>query len=196
MKILELTSDMGKQRKKTRISSKIDELPEIIRTNVDVMLMDTSNTYQHISDFLKTQGYEVSKSSVGRYAMRSNTAMQRLLEAQAQTEKLVQVVKQNPDADYTEAGMRMLMDGLINKMATAEEEFDQLPLDKAGRLLASLSRTKVYKDRVRQDMQKKADLAFREMESEIMKVIKQDAESAEALKRILEKAKERMMSDD
>lgn len=187
---------MGKQRKKTRISSKIDELPEIVRTNVDVMLMDTSNTYQHISDFLKTQGYEVSKSSVGRYAMRSNTAMQRLLEAQAQTEKLVQVVKQNPDADYTEAGMRMLMDGLINKMATAEEEFDQMPLDKAGRLLASLSRTKVYKDRVRQQMEKKADLAFKEMESEIMKVIKQDEESVEAFKRILSKAKERMIADD
>lgn len=187
---------MGKQRKKTRISSKIDELPEVLRTNVDVMLADTSNTYQDISNFLKGQGYEVSKSSVGRYAMRSNSAMQRLLEAQAQTEKLVKVVQQNPDADYTEAGMRMLMDGLINKMATAEEEFDQMPLDKAGRLLASLSRTKVYKDKVRQDMQKKADLAFREMESEIMKVIKQDAASVESLRRILGKAKERMMQDD
>ena len=173
---------MGKQRKKTRISSKIDELPEIIRTNVDVMLADTSNTYQDISVFLKNQGYEISKSSVGRYAMRSNSAMQRLLEAQQQTEKLVQVVKQNPDADYTEAGMRMLMDGLINKMATAEEEFDQMPLDKAGRLLASLSRTKVYKDKAKQEMQKKADLAFKEMEQEILKVIKQDERSAEALK--------------
>lgn len=187
---------MGKQRKKTRISSKIDELPEIIRTNVDVMLSDTSNTYQDISVFLKNQGYEISKSSVGRYAMRSNSAMQRLLEAQQQTEKLVQVVKQNPDADYTEAGMRMLMDGLINKMATAEEEFDQMPLDKAGRLLASLSRTKVYKDKAKQEMQKKADLAFKEMEQEILKVIKQDERSAEALKEILNRAKERMIQDD
>ena len=48
------------------------------------------------------------------------------------------------------------MDGLINKLATAEEEFDALPLEKAGRLLTSLSRTKVYKDRVKQDMQKKS----------------------------------------
>ena len=187
---------MGKQRKKTRISSKIDELPEIVRTNEDVMLADTSNTYQDISVFLKSQGYEISKSSVGRYAMRSNSAMQRLLEAQQQTEKLVQVVKQNPDADYTEAGMRMLMDGLINKMATAEEEFDQMPLDKAGRLLASLSRTKVYKDKAKQEMQKKADLAFKEMEQEILKVIKQDERSAEALKEILNRAKERMIQDD
>ena len=59
-----------------------------------------------------------------------------------------------------------------------------MPLDKAGRLIASLSRTKVYKDRVRQDMRRKADIAFREMESEMLKVIKQDGKSAEQLKEI------------
>lgn len=187
---------MAKKRTKARVSSKIDELPEEVRQQVDVFLTDTSNTYQYISDFLKGKGFEISKSSVGRYAMRSNTAMQRLLEAQAQTQKLVQVVKQNPDADYTDAAMMMLMDGLINKLATAEDEFDNMPLDKAGRLVASLSRTKVYKDRVKQDMQRKADLAFAEMESEIMKVIRQDSESAVQLKAILHRAKERMIDDD
>lgn len=78
----------------------------------------------------------------------------------------------------------------------AEEEFSEMPLDKAGRLIASLSRTKVYKDRVRQDMKKKADIAFRQMETEMMAVIKKDAESAEQLRNILTKAKERMMEDD
>lgn len=45
-------------------------------------------------------------------------------------------------------------------------------------------------------MQKKADLAFKEMEQEILKVIKQDERSAEALKEILNRAKERMIQDD
>ena len=187
---------MPKKRTKTRISSKIDELPEELRTKVDVLLTDTSNTYQYISEYLKNAGYEVSKSSVGRYAMRSNTAMQRLLEAKAQTEKLVKVAQQNPDLDYTDAAMMMLMDGLVNKLATAEDEFNDMPLDKAGRLIASLSRTKIYKDKVKQEMQKKADIAFKEMEVEIMKVIRQDAESAEMLRSILRKAKERMVADD
>lgn len=187
---------MAKQRTRTRVSSKIDELPEELRLKVDVMLADTSNTYEYISQRLKQQGYEISKSSVGRYANRTNTAAQRLLEAQAQTERLIQVVKDNPDADYTEAAIMLTMNGLVNKVAAAEEEFDEMPLDKAGRLIASLSRTKVYKDRVRQDMKKKAEIAFFEMESEMMKVIKDDAESAEQLKVILLKAKERMMKDD
>jgi len=187
---------MGDKRSKQRISSKIDELPEDLRRKVDVMLADTSNTYEYISQFLKEEGYDISKSSVGRYATRTNNAMQRLLEAQAQTDRLIQVVKENPEADYTEAAILLTMNGLLNKVATAEEEFNEMPLDKAGRLIASLSRTKVYKDRVKQDMRRKADIAFREMESEMLKVIKQDEKSAAQLKEILAKAKERMMEDD
>lgn len=187
---------MGEKRTKQRISSKIDELPEELRIKVDVMLADTSNTYEYISQFLKGEGYEISKSSVGRYATRTNNAMQRLLEAQAQTERLIQVVKENPEADYSEAAILLTMNGLLNKVATAEEEFNEMPLDKAGRLIASLSRTKVYKDRVKQDMRKKADLAFQKMESEILKLIKQDEQSVTMLKAILAKAKEKMTEDD
>lgn len=187
---------MGEKRTKQRINSKIDELPDDLRMKVDVMLADTSNTYEYISRFLKEEGYDISKSSVGRYATRTNDAMQRLLEAQAQTERLIKVVKENPEADYTEAAILLTMNGLLNKVATAEEEFNEMPLDKAGRLIASLSRTKVYKDRVKQDMKKKADIAFREMESEMLKVIKQDEKSVAMLREILAKAKERMMQDD
>lgn len=181
---------------KQRVTSKINELPEHVRVQVDVMLADTSNTYEDISQWLKTEGYVISKSSVGRYATRTQKSMQRLLEAQAQTERLIKVMKENPDSDYTEAAIMMTMNGLVNRMATAEEEWDEIPLDKAGRLIASLSRTKVYKDRVKQDMRKKEDIAFREMESEMLKVIKQDEKSAAQLKEILAKAKERMMEDD
>lgn len=187
---------MARKRTKTRIRCKIDELPEEMKLKIDIMLADTSTTYLEISCYLKENGFDISKSSVGRYAVRSNTAVQRLLEAKAQTEKLVQIVQKNPESDYTEAAMVMFMDGLVNKIATAEEEFDLMPLDKAGRLIASLSRTKVYKDRVRQDMQKKADLAFKEMEESIMNLIKQDAKSVESLKQILQKAKERMIEND
>ena len=44
---------MGRTRKKNRISSKIDELPSEIKGQVDVMLSDTSNSYQDVSGWLK-----------------------------------------------------------------------------------------------------------------------------------------------
>lgn len=187
---------MGRQRKKTRVTSSVDRLPEAVRQNVDAMLADTSNTYLEISIWLMEQGFEVSKSSIGRYALRSSSAAQRLLEAQMQTEKLVKIIQNKPDEDYTEAAMRMMMDGLVNKLAAAEEEFDEMPLDKAGRLIASLSRTKVYKDRVRQDMAKKAELAFRELESDLMQAVAADEEDAKVISNILSKAQARMMEDD
>lgn len=186
---------MGGQRTKTRVSRKINELPPEIKEQVDVMLADTRNTYWDISGYLKDRGFEVSKSAVGRYALQSNKAAQRLMEAQAKTAALVNVVKKNPEADYTEAGMMLMMDGLINRIATADEEWDVLPLDKVGRLIASLSRTKIYKERVKQDMKDKADLAFKEMEGEIMKTIKSDPELAAKLREILTKAKEMMLND-
>ncbi|MFR9233747.1 MAG: hypothetical protein ACLVLH_12385 [Eisenbergiella massiliensis] len=45
-------------------------------------------------------------------------------------------------------------------------------------------------------MRRKADIAFQEMEAEILKVIKQDPESTEKLKEILGKAKERMVQEE
>ena len=44
-------------------------------------------------------------------------------------------------------------------------------------------------------MQKKADLALQEMESDIMAMIKQDEQSAAQMKEILEKARARMMAE-
>lgn len=187
---------MGDKRTKQRVSSKVDELPEELRMKVDVMLADTSNTYTAISAMLKKEGYNISKSAVGRYALRRNNAVQRLLEAQAQTDRLVAAMQEHPEGDYTEAAIMLTMNGLVNRMATAEEEFDNIPLDKAGRLVSQLARTETYKKRVKQDMQKKADLAFKELEGEMMKVIRQDEESKKQLSEILAKAKERMSQDD
>ena len=186
---------MGRTRKKNRISSKIDELPSEIKGQVDVMLSDTSNSYQDVSGWLKEKGYEISKSSVGAVCGPEQYGCTALTGGPVPTEALVNVVRKNPDADYTEAGLMLMMDGLINRLATAEDEFDYLPLDKAGRLIASLSRTKAYKDKVRQDMKDKADLAFQEMEEEIMKTIKSDPELKAKLKEILTRAKELMLHD-
>nr|WP_315974069.1 phage protein Gp27 family protein [Paenibacillus melissococcoides] len=37
------------------------------------MLLDTRYTYWEISEYLEEQGFEVSKSSIGRYALRVGT---------------------------------------------------------------------------------------------------------------------------
>ena len=87
------------------------------------------------------------------------------------------------------------MDGLMQRVSTAEEEFQEMPLDKAGRLIASLSRTETYEQRSRQDMKKKSELAFEQLEAELMAAIKQDSELTKELHSILSRAREKVLKD-
>lgn len=186
---------MGEKRNRKRTYSTVDKLPSDLKLEVDCMLRDYSNSYDSICEYIQSKGYNISRSALCRYSQRSEAAFNRLRQAQEQTEKLVAYIQSNPDADFTEPAMKILTSGLIDRLATAEEEFDAMPLDKAGRLVASLARTKTYKDRVRQDMQKKAELAFKEMEADIVNMIKQDEQSARQMKEILEKARARMNAE-
>ena len=43
---------MAKKRTKTRVSSKIDELPAEVKIQVDAMLTDPGTTYANIADWL------------------------------------------------------------------------------------------------------------------------------------------------
>lgn len=187
---------MGKQRSIKRRRCKIDELPPDLKLKFAELLSDTKNTYTEIAQFLQDSGYKISRSSVGRYALRSNAALERLQQAQEQTKILVEAVKNNPDADYTEAGMQIMIAELTKRMATAQEEFDDMELDKAGRLLVSVSRTNAYKEKLKSDMKTKAELAFEKMESEILNTISADEVLAEQLHNILVQTKEKMVADD
>lgn len=182
--------------KRNRVNSKIAILPPEIKSEVDSMLLDTSNTYLDISNYLQEMGYDISKSSVGRYAIKTNSAIRKLEEAQQQTKMLVEAIKKDPSADYTEGAMRIITNELTQKFATAEEEWDNMELEKAARVMVSLSRTKAYKDKIKQELKTKMELAFEQMESDLMQLIKSDQELSGQLKSILEKAKEKMMRDD
>ena len=52
-----------------------------------------------------------------------------------------------------------------------------------------------YEKRVRQDMKKKAELAFEQMETELMAAIKQHPELAGELHDVLERAREKVLAD-
>ena len=185
-----------KERRRTRISGSVDKLPEGIRLQLDAKLMDTSNSYTDLALWLKEEGYPVSRSAIGRYAIRSNQAAQRVAETLQRTQAIAAAVEAHPDMDYTKAASMVLMDGLMQRVSTAEEDFAEMRLDKAGRLLASLNRAATYEKKVRQDMKKRAELAFEEMETELMAAIRQDPELKDELHGILLRAKEKVLRED
>lgn len=184
------------ERRRTRINSKIGQLPEAVQDQIDDMLLDSGNTYDYIAEWLTEQGYEISRSAVGRYAVRANKAAARVAENLAQMEAIVKLVEKNPDVDYTKANRLMMMDGLARRVSTAEDEWGNMPLDKAGRLIANLSRVELAAEKQRKDYKTKIELAFEGMEAELMTTIKSDPKLAGPLKEILAAAKEKMMKDE
>ena len=129
------------------------------------------------------------------YAIRTTQAAQRVAQTIQRTQAIAQAVEAHPDLDYTKAASMVLMDGLMQRVSTAEDDFQEMPLDKAGRLIASLARNATYEKRVRQDMKKKAELAFEQMETELMAAIKQHPELAGELHDVLERAREKVLAD-
>ncbi len=140
---------MGKQRTKNRIKSRVDELPPEAREMLNSMLADVTYTYVQIAEAMTSNGWEISRQSVGRYALRQNAVANRLMDVREQTTALLAVARTNQDVEATELATSILIDGLTQKIATAQEEFDEMPLEKAGKLLVALQRSAVYKARMR-----------------------------------------------
>lgn len=97
-----------KERRRTRINSKIDQLPPEAKAKVDDMVADSSFTYQDIADWLKEQGYEISRGAVGRYAIRINEAAQRMAEQLEQTRLILDRIERNPDVDPAKAAQAVM----------------------------------------------------------------------------------------
>lgn len=182
-------------RRRTRVSSTVDRLPDGVRAELDLRLADTANTYSELSDWLKSEGYEISRSAIGRYAIRTTTAAQRVAETIQRTQAIAKAVEEHPDLDYTKAASLVYVDGLMRRLSTAEDEFDEIPLDKAGRLLASFSRNETYEKRTRAELKKKAELAFDQLETELTAAIRQHPELSGELHSVLARAREKVLSD-
>ena len=69
---------MGRKRERTRIVSRMDELPDDIRVQIESMLLDKTISYKEIADWATDSGYPISKSAIGRYAQRIGRAAMRL----------------------------------------------------------------------------------------------------------------------
>lgn len=184
------------EKKRTRVNSKVTQLPDELKEQMDSMLLDTSNTYEDISKWLKSQGYNISRSAVGRYAIRANQATQRVVETLEKTRAIIQAVEKNPDMDYTKASRIVMMDGLLQKVSTAEEEFQEMPLDKAGRLIASLSRAEVYDQKAKRDWKGKMEVALNGLETELLSKVREDKELTREVAAMIKKVRDKVNVED
>ena len=155
---------------------------------IDRMLADPTTTYTEIAETMTARGFAISKSAIHRYAARMGADQQRLREIGEQTKRLVQSLKDNQDVEATEVANALLLDALTRRIATAEEEFDALPLDKAGRLLVSLQRSTVYKARTMEDKRRLVARMQDTFLSQLREQVRGDEELTRKLAELVAKA--------
>lgn len=178
--------------KKNRVKSRVNELPAEIKKSLDEMLLDINYTYTEIAEEITKKGYPISKSSIGRYALRQNKAAQRLKEACETTKTLVETVKENRDLDASEAATTILIDALMKRLATAEEEFENMPLDKAGRLIVALQRSTVYKEKFKLQYKKGINDALNKLKDELKIELKQQPDLFKKICKLADSVAENM----
>lgn len=159
---------MSKKFKKYRKHNKIYNLPENVRVELDEMLLDTSVTYTEISEWLKNLGHDVSKSTVGRYALETKKLANRLVETQARVQELVKVARQNQnDEALTEGALQIAVHKLTEKIAMIEEEMDEMEPDKAIDLMIKLARAKAYKDKIYTELKSEYEMAYKKFKEAV-----------------------------
>ena len=176
---------MEKEYKKFRKNNKINSLPNDIKKELDIMLSDTSNTYIQISQYLKDNGYDISKSSVGRYALQTHKLSTKLLEARSQVNELVRLAKEGKDSEnITEGAMQIAAVKLTEKIAYLEEEIEEMDASDAIKLITSISRTKAYKDKIYAKLKSEYEEAYKNFKNAISEELKSHPDLLERLIKI------------
>lgn len=181
--------------KKSRVKSRVSELPDGIKKSLDDMLLDVNYTYTEIAEIITKKGYPISKSSIGRYALRQNKAAQRLKEACETTKTLVESVKENRDLDASSAATTILIDALMKRLATAEEEFEDMPLDKAGRLIVALQRSTVYKEKFKLEYKRGVSDALSKLKEELKIELRHQPELFKKMCELADSVSQKMESE-
>lgn len=184
------------RRRKTRISGKLDALPPEVKQQIDGMVSDPAYTYTDIAAWLKEQGFEISRSAVGRYAIRVNEAARRVNENLQKTKAILETLERNPELDAGKASTALMMDGLMQRMSTAEEDYLEMPLDKAGRLLAQLRRIELQDKRLKLDERRKIELAFAGLEEKMLETVKGSPELARRMRDLLIDARQMILAEE
>lgn len=185
---------MTEKVRKPRSDSKMYQLPKDVLDQVNDMLLNENMKYSDIQYWLETEhNMKISLSSISNYAVKIYQAAQRISDDLERTKFFVDYIGDKSELDASKATTAILKSDLLQKIATAEEEFNEMPVEKAGRLLVELNRSEIARERLELDYKKKTELAFEELETRMYKLIKGYPELREKLVEVLKEAKQKWL---
>jgi hypothetical protein len=141
---------MGRVRCHGRIR---DELPQEVREKVDRLLVEGGSTYDDIRDFLAAEGYDISRSAIGRYGKDWLNTYQRLRIAEDKARTLVSEVGDGLALD--EAASRLLMQKVLELLISTE----LTPKERASLMksVAILQSSSVQREKLKKELRSKVE---------------------------------------
>jgi len=141
---------MGRVRCHGRIR---DELPQEVREKVDRLLVEGGSTYDDIRDFLAAEGYDISRSAIGRYGKDWLNTYQRLRIAEDKARTLVSEVGDGLALD--EAASRLLMQQVLELLISTE----LTPKERASLMksVAILQSSSVQREKLKKELRSKVE---------------------------------------
>lgn len=183
--------------RKPRADSKMYQLPKNVLDQVNNMLLNENMKYSDIQHWLQVEhDMKISLSSISNYAVKIYQAAQRIVDDLERSKFFVDYIGDKSDIDTSKATTAILKSGLLQKIATAEEEFNEMSIEKAGRLLVELNRTEIANKRLELDYKKKMLLAFESLESTLWDEVRKYPELKERLANVLRELKNKMQIEE
>lgn len=131
-----------------RKHSKIDAMPDDLKEQIENMMMG-DYTYAQIVEYIKSNGYEISLSSVYRHAKSLNASLKQLKMVQENFKAISQELRKYPDLDTSDGIIRLLSHQVLERISNMEQEdLEQADPIKLMRETNNLVRTAAYKSQI------------------------------------------------
>jgi hypothetical protein len=178
---------MAARRRRNRSSGKIDRMPEHLRDTVNQMLLN-GFTYREIVAYLKDNGQELSQMSVQRYAEKYLATVEMLQISQANFKLLAEEVEKCPDLDFSEVGLRIASQQMLNALTSAQtEQWEEVAPDKIVKNLIGLTRAISYKRKTDLELKTEQEAALDANKTLLYEVLKKHPD---LYKQVMEVVKE------
>lgn len=164
---------MSKGRKRNRRHFKVEQLA--CRQMVDQMLAQ-GYTYEDIVTAVRDQGEMITAASLSRYHGSFERIAETITQTREQMKVLIDAVREQPNTELAEVANQVMMQGLLRRVATAQDEFGSLPLDKAGRLIANLERSAVAREKLKFEFDKGVSVATQKIKAQLQEELKGNPE--------------------
>ena len=161
-------------KKKNRKHSKIDSLPNDIKEAVEEMIK-SDFTYREIVSYIKNQGFEISQSSVQRYASGLNETLQSLRMAQENFRAVMEETEKYKNLDVSDGILRLLSNQVFQNINNiSEDQMQNVDFDTLMKNAVALTKAIAYKRKIDVDTKTVIENGMEEFQTAIYEAMSQE----------------------